>query len=237
MYNEGQLQKVKIRAFEDKKFKNPVKNLDPNPLELPVNPESYSRTMRIITSGEQAAGTQGSDPNYVLTAPEELRLEFLFDGTETIEGYSYPQKSFMPVREQIDTFLKTVYNMNGTAHKPNFLQVQWGQFVFPCLLSSLDMNYVLLQPDGEPLRVKVVATFTNFIAQEERVAVERKQSPDLTHVRQVKAGDRLDWVTFGIYKDPKFTRQIAQINGLTTLRKVKPGVELQFPPLDKTEEV
>ncbi len=66
--------------------------------------------------------------------------------------------------------------------------------------------------------------------------MKEKKSPDLTHVRSVKAGDRLDLMTNKIYNDSKYVTQIAKANGLTTIRKIKPGKDLVFPPLDKTEQ-
>ncbi len=132
--------------------------------------------------------------------------------------------------------MNTVYNMNGEIHRPHFLCVQWGEFLFPCILSNLDLNYTLFKPNGDPLRIKASATFLNYVAQQERVARERKESPDLTHVRMVKGGDRLDLMTHRIYKDPKYVTQVARANGLSSFRKINPGVELVFPPLDKTEE-
>ena len=131
--------------------------------------------------------------------------------------------------------MKAVYNMNGDIHRPHFLQVQWGKFIFPCILSNLDLTYTLFKPNGDPLRIKASATFLNYVAQKERVARERKKSPDLTHVRLVKGGDRLDLMTYKLYKDPNFVLQIAKANGLSTFREIRPGTELVFPPLDKTE--
>ncbi|MEL6813038.1 MAG: hypothetical protein AAFP76_17070, partial [Bacteroidota bacterium] len=123
--------------------------------------------------------------------------------------------------------------MNGEIHRPHFLQVQWGDFMFPCILSNLDLNYTLFKPNGDPLRIKVIATFLNYVAQKERTARERRRSPDLTHVRQVKADDRLDLMTHKIYKKSTYVTQIAWVNGLTSFRTLDAGSELTFPPLDK----
>ena len=125
--------------------------------------------------------------------------------------------------------------MNGDIHRPHFLKLKWGDGIkFQCILSNLDLNYTLFEPSGDPLRVKVTATFLNFIAQKEREARQRNRSPDLTHSRQIKAGDRLDLMTQKIYKDPAFVTQIARVNGLSTFRTLEPGKELIFPPLNKT---
>ncbi len=227
------MEKVQIRAFTDTEL---TKEVTKKPLLLPVNPESFNRTLKVELKEEQGQGSQGSNPEYVLTLPEELSFEFVFDGTGTIEGYAFADPNDKSVKKQLEIFLATVYNMDGDIHKPYYLKVQWGQLIFPCMLSNLDLNYNLFLDNGDPLRVKANATFKQYISLKKRSLDEGKKSPDLTHVRSVKAGDRLDLMTNKIYNDSKYVAQIAKANGLTTIRKIKPGKDLVFPPLDKTEQ-
>ncbi|GAA4272688.1 hypothetical protein U6A24_08035 [Aquimarina gracilis] len=247
MEDTGQLIKVSIEAFDKENFSNASKSkITPNPIFLPVNPESFTQNFKVELNLDQGQGNQSTDAKYRGTKPEELKLEFIFDGTNTIQGYNSkldknaqrdaaPEKSPLPVKDQLKIFMNTVYNMNGEIHRPHFLKVHWGDgFKFTCILSSLDLNYTLFKPNGDPLRVKASATFLNYIAQQERVAREKKKSPDLTRSRQVKAGDRLDNMTFEIYNNVKYVTQIAKANGLTSFRRITPGNELVFPPLDKT---
>lgn len=232
MENSGQLVKVLIHAYDDEEFKTKSK-LERNPISLPVNPESFTQNFKVELNQQQGQGNQGTNPDYSGTKPEELKLDFVFDGTQVIEGYKYNSDDHS-VKGQLDIFMQAVYNMNGEIHRPHFLQVQWGKFMFPCILSNLDLNYTLFKPNGDPLRIKASATFLNYVAQKERVARERKKSPDLTHVRLIKAGDRLDLMTYKIYKESNFVLQVAKANGLTTFREIQPGTEVIFPPLDKT---
>ncbi|GAA4276772.1 CIS tube protein [Aquimarina mytili] len=247
MDESGKLIKVSIEAYENEEFTKKAKS-KPNRISLPVNPESFTQNFKVKLNVQQGQGNQGTNASYEGTAPEELKLDFILDGTNTIQGYnstlkfkpdvaSLSNENSLPVKDQLKIFMNTVYNMNGEIHRPHFLKVHWGDgFKFPCILSNLDLNYTLFKPNGDPLRIKVSATFLNYIAQKERVARERKRSPDLTHVRLVKAGDRLDWMTDEIYNDPKYVMQVARANGLTTFRQIKPGRELVFPPLEKTTE-
>lgn len=235
MEDSGKLIKVLIHAYDDEEFKQ-KSELSPNPISLPVNPESFTQNFKVELNQQQGQGNQGTNPDYKGTKPEELKLDFVFDGTEIIEGYKYNGDD-PSVRSQLDIFMKTVYNMDGEIHRPHFLQVQWGKFIFPCILSNLDLNYTLFKPNGDPLRVKASTSFLNYVAQKERVARERKKSPDLTHVRLVKAGDRLDLMTYKIYKDSNYVLQVAKANGLSSFREIQPGTELVFPPLEKTSEI
>jgi hypothetical protein len=104
-----------------------------------------------------------------------------------------------------------------------------------CVLTNLDINYTLFNADGSPLRVRITANFLQYLAPETRAKKERNSSPDLTHQRVVKAGDRLDLLVFNIYDDPKYFLQVARKNELTSVRSLRPGQELFFYPFDKSE--
>ena len=64
-------------------------DISPNPISLPVNPESFTQNFKVEINQQQGQGNQGTNPDYKGTKPEELKLEFVFDGTEVIEGYKY----------------------------------------------------------------------------------------------------------------------------------------------------
>jgi phage tail protein X len=199
---------------------------------LPINPEQYAEKRQLKYDQEQGIGNQFNDPKYGATGPEELKLDFIFDNTGAIEGNMLQGTK---VNVQVQDFLSTVYLMEDGIHKPKFLKIQWGRYLtFPCVLTALDINYILFNREGEPLRAKVSATFLNFVEQEKRVRMEAKNSPDLTHVRTVKQGDRLDWITYKEYGDPQYALQVAKANGLSTFRKLTTGANLILPPFART---
>ncbi len=114
--------------------------------------------------------------------------------------------------------------------------VLWGSEIrFRGVLTNLDVNHTLFNTKGEPLRVKLSATFMDYKTRAERIAEDKPQSPDLTHYRKVKDGDRLDLLTFRIYNDPKYLLQVGKANSLSTIRSVRPGAELFFPPFEKKQ--
>jgi Contractile injection system tube protein len=230
------LSKVKIEARNDKAMRGSVVKT----FELPVNPESYTQNYKVEYNTQRGQGNQGTAPRFNSTAPEELRLDFFFDGTQTIENYGNKtageKQKYESVQDELKDFLDTVYLMEGEIHRPRFLQITWGTLLFSCILKNLDINYTLFKADGKPLRVKIAATFLNYIAQEERVAREKKKSPDLTRIRNAKQGERLDLMTSEVYNTPQYVLQIAKANNLSSIRQLKQGQELRFPPLDKTEK-
>jgi hypothetical protein len=233
--SDSSLRKLVIKSFANRDFtgEDPARQF-----ATPINPESFSQTFKVNVDARTSHGNHGSEAKYTSTAPEQLRLEFILDGTKTMEGYGGDNKEYInkPVHDQLADLKKCVYDMDGNIHRPRFLIVHWGSEIdFRCVLSNLELNFTLFKPDGKPLRVKVNATFLAHKSREELEAEAKKRSPDLTHQRTVKQGDRLDLMTFGIYNDPKYFLQVGKVNALTTIRKINPGNELFFPPFDKNE--
>lgn len=226
------LQKLSIRSFNNRDFTDEDKG---RAFLAPINPESFTKNYKIEHEVKQATGGKSTEVKFKSTAPEELRLEFILDGTGTMEGYVEEYKK-LTVHEQLDKFMQCAYDLKDKIHRPHFLIIYWGSEIdFRCVLSNLDINFTLFNPDGTPLRAKLTATFLNFIAKEERLARDKKSSPDLTHYRKVQQGDRLDLLTFSIYNDPKYLLQVGKANALSSIRNIKAGKELHFPPFDKNE--
>jgi len=145
------------------------------------------------------------------------------------------------VTQKVQDLLQLIYVMNPDTHKPNFLRLLWGDFSFGnssgfnCLLKDLQINYTLFSPEGKPLRAKLSATFMRYVEPELRVREEGKNSPDVTHLRKVKAGDTLPLMTYDIYRDPTYYLQVAKVNGLVNFRRLKNNQDLRFPPLLEAE--
>jgi hypothetical protein len=229
--SDGQLTKLEIKAFTDKKLTRPA---SPASFVVPVNPESFARSLKIKQEEKAAQGNQGTDPKYAGTEPEEIKLEFTLDGTNTIEGYEASHQG-KPVAQQLEELMQTVYYMNGATHRPHYLRAVWGKlFTFDCVLTSLDVNYTLFEANGAPLRAKVSLSLKSFVEQEKRTRQEDKQSPDLTHVRTLNAGDSLPLMAYQLYGSKQLYLQAARANDLTSFRNLPAGLELVFPPINKT---
>lgn len=235
MSDRKKLEKLVIRSFENRDFsgEDPAKKFT-----TPINPESFTQSFKVNADTSQGHGNPGTEAKYKSTEPEQLRLEFVLDGTKTMEGYGGDNKDYISkkVHDQLDDLMKCVYNFDGKIHRPRFLIVHWGsEMDFKCVLSNLDLNYTLFEPDGSPLRVKVNATFLAHKSREQLLAESRASSPDLTHYRKVNQGDRLDLLSNEIYNDPKYLMQLGKVNNLVTIRRIKAGSDLYFPPFDKNE--
>ena len=78
------------------------------------------------------------------------------------------------------------------------------------------------------------ASFKEFNEDERRVAEENSNSPDLTHLRQVKTGDHLPLMVHKIYGDKKYYLEVARSNNLTSVRNLEEGQNIILPPLRKS---
>jgi hypothetical protein len=235
MTDRKKLEKLLILSYSDRQFKHEQPDLK---FVTPINPETFTKNYKVSVDTQKGHGNEGTEVKYRSTAPEELRLEFVLDGTQTMEGYVGKTNDYKskPVADQLNDFLKCVYRQGGAIHRPNFLIVMWGSEInFRCVLSNLDINYTLFEPDGSPVRVKINATFLRHKSREEILAESKLSSPDLTHYRKATQGDRLDSLSFTIYNDSSFFQQIGFINSLTNIRNLKAGIQLSFPPLSKND--
>ena len=105
------------------------------------------------------------------------------------------------------------------------------------MLLRADITYKLFNADGTPLRAVMEATFSENRDDATRVAESNDSSPDLTHVRTVKAGDTLPLLAHKIYGDSAYYLEVARINRVDNFRQLVPGQKLIFPPIEKTANV
>lgn len=226
------LAKLIIHSFEKNDFKKEDKSLT---FTTPINPETFTKTSHIELDSSTGHGQPGTDPKYKSTAPEELKIDFVLDGTQTMEGYVDKYKK-MEVADQIKSFTNCVYKYEGKIHRPRFLIVHWGsELKFPSVLSHMEISYSLFNPNGNPLRAKISATFMKYESTVAVAAAARMSSPDLTHQRVVMLGDRLDLMTFNIYDDTGYVLQVANFNSLSSIRNLSPGKTIFFPPINKND--
>lgn len=56
-------------------------------------------------------------------------------------------------------------------------------------------------------------------------------SPDMSHLVTMRAGDTLPLLCKRIYSDPAYYMEVARVNRLVNFRNLLPGSVLRFPPL------
>ena len=231
----GELKKMKLTGYSKNTFQ--VADQTGETYTAVVNPETYTLNYEIRSNNEQAPGTSGNQSNFLSAAPQKLEFEFLFDGTgalvSNIIATPHSIGNQKTVDEQLKQFQRTIFDFRGAIHQPSFVLLQWGTLEFKCKVETIQITYKLFKPDGTPLRAIARVTFTNEIADEERVAQEDANSPDLTHIRTIHEGDTLPLLCYDIYGDATLYREVVRVNRLINFRKLKVGQQIFFPPIEK----
>ncbi|MFZ3088484.1 MAG: hypothetical protein WA123_10520 [Methylotenera sp.] len=228
---KGEVEKMLILAFTDsKKAEMPSKDKAYASFEALINPETYTLDYKLKFSKEgQGQGSSGKQLKYEYTEPEEMTFEFLFDNTGIIDGK--PRDS---VVEDIKKFKQVLLEYKGDSHEPPHLALVWGEnSIFKGRATEVSLTYKLFKPDGTPIRAVAKVKFKSSIEELKRAAKEDKKSPDLTHIRKIKAGDTLPLMCYEIYGDPKYYLSVAAANHLNNFRTLTPGMDIVFPPIEK----
>lgn len=223
----GELEKMQIFAYND-----PVLGRDSQvgePFTAMINPESYSIEAKMEFNDSQAQGTSGNQPRFELKLPEEMSFEFLFDNTGIIDG-----KPRADIGQELQDFSTFLIGYDGETHEPKFFKLAWGTLIFKGRCTGILITYKLFNPNGAPIRAVCKVTFKEFKEENLRVAEENAQSPDLMHVRVVKAGDTLPLLCHRIYGDARYYLEVARANGLANFRRLAPGQQLFFPPFERS---
>jgi hypothetical protein len=222
MDDRGTLERMIIDAYTQPDFSGtPVGRF-----EAYVNPNELTIAYEIEYDQAQGSGTTKSRMNFKKVKPGDLSLTFFLDGTG---ANGRP----LDVQKKVDEF-QTVTGYNGNIHRPNYLKIGWGTLtVKRCVLKSASIAYKMFRPDGVPLRALITAAFVDSEDDQTRVALSQDQSPDLMHVRLIKAGDSLPRLCNEIYGDPRLYLAVAAANGLDAFRSLAAGSRVFFPPLEK----
>ncbi len=228
----GSLEKMLVIAYQKSDFTSEVGRYT-----VFINPASYSHQFNVVYNDVQAQGSSGGSPDFNRIPSDRVELELVFDGTGVVPS---PLPGLLPfmgdgIAEQVAAFKKLVFTYNGDIHSPNYLKLSWGTFLFKCRMARLSLTYTLFKPDGTPLRAKAKGLFLGYNDEVELALQARMSSPDLTHVRTVKAGDTLPLMCFRIYGTSALYLQVAKANGLSDFRQLTIGSQLVFPPLKETQ--
>jgi nucleoid-associated protein YgaU len=225
--NLFKLEKLKIKAYPNNKRADAECI---GTFEAMFNPTSFHQKYEIQYGKNQGFNSTGKKVNYARSKPTDLSLKLLLDGMGVHE-MGILQLRQKKVAQRVEEFLKLTFRMNGKIHEPNYLVVEWGDLIFSCRLGSVDINYTSFDRDGTALRAELDVSLIADQSVKKRMAIENKNSPDLTHSRIVKSGDTLPLLSKEIYGDSSYYLRVAQVNNLDNFRNLQAGQEIFFPPL------
>lgn len=227
----AKLEKLKITAYRVVERKRSARI---GSFQLMFNPESIQRSFSSNFRQKQAINSSGKEAIYMFSQPHELNMTLIIDSTAIANvSASGLAASAIPldIIKEVDKFKKLTYDMNGKIHEPNFLKLSWTGLDFNCRLKSFAVTYSNYKDNGRPIRAEIDATFIHEEPQKTRKKLEGKSSPDLTHKRVVRDGDKLPLLTKEIYGNADHYLMVARFNGLNNFRELKTGQVLYFPPI------
>lgn len=221
--SDGTLEKLLVRAYSAPDY---AESSLIDTFESYVNPNEITVAYEMEYDSAQGSGTTGSRMDFKKVKPGDMSLAFFLDGTGA-NGVK------IDVQTQVEKF-QTVTGYNGDIHRPNYLKIAWGTIqIKRCVLKSASIAYKLFKADGTPLRATISATFVDAVEDQTRVALAQDSSPDLTHVRVLRAGETLAGVCQQIYGDPALYLKVARANQFDSVRRLPAGTRVRFPPLQK----
>ena len=246
----GVVPKVKIESFKKMNFTESL-----GKITLPLVTNEGIKQKYEIKWGEEkkttAAGESASVNLFERYGTEPLEIETVVDATgvyrvkpeegDALGKINYDKPN---IEEYISEMRRLLYGFDAGIHQPPYITLTWGKIfaasgsaatgaiagVFKGVLSSMEISYELFSSEGKPIRAKVSLKFLPFT---DPKAKPPGNSPDLTHIIEVKPGDNLAKLCNKVYESPDYYHQVAQINGLASAYAIRPGMKLMFPPLDK----
>jgi nucleoid-associated protein YgaU len=223
------LEKLKIFAFSDAKRKSAI---DGSPFEAMFNPQTLSLTRTNTFAHGKATGGGTQSATFVRSAPSDLSVDLLLDGTG-VDAMGLTNLFSKPktVQEQVDGFMALAYRPLSDTHEPSYLKVQWGKLTFECRLIGATVKYTSFDRDGSALRAELNLTLTADGDRVKQQSLAALTSPDVSHARLVRGGDTLPLMTQQVYGSTAPTVGVARANRLNHIRGLAPGQTLIFPPL------
>lgn len=217
------LVKMTLTAYKDGKF---TTDAGCPPYVVMINPESVKHGRTIEYSTEQAADSNKAAAKYQNSPAATLSFELVLDCTGVVDSKRVDMETEMKRLEVV------IYQYNGNIHRPNFVQISWCKDkLFKGVLTNFETTYTLFKPNGAPLRAKLSLEFEGYTDPYVTAAINGNNSPDMTHLVDVVAGDTLGNLSQRIYDSADFTVQLAQFNGLDKFRQLPTARQLTFPPL------
>lgn len=225
----GKLTKLQLIAYSDNEFKDATGEV----FTTLINPEKIVFNKKISYKEDIPPGSNEGPLIFDKVEIPELDLEFLFDGTGVIQNLETAGNSTKTVQNQLDDFENILIKYEGDTHQIKYIKVLWGDILFKGVVTEISVEHKLFSNNGSPLRSTAKVKFKSSTNEILAAIKANKKSPDLTHLRMVVEGDTLPALSNKVYGDSKYYLEVAKANKLTNFRKLIPGQQLSFPPIEK----
>ena len=199
------------------------------------NPEKYSVNKAVQYAEIGIPGLDEPVLQFIRGQNEKVTLDLFFDTTE---------QGMVDNVTDVRKLTVDVYNLlkvDPETHAPPRFRIEWGtgMSLFGqghtsslCVMESMNEEFTLFAPTGEPLRAKLTVTIRMAATVELQFQENPLHSPDRTTVMMVVRGQRISDIAYQQYGDPTQWRAIADANtSITNPRFLDPGTSLIVPSL------
>lgn len=194
--------------------------------EAKINPDNIKTRRSLLFNTDNRANTGYDIQQYQGYGSIELEIKLV------LTDYDGNRPDSKTVKAQVDDLMKATYDYVGGIHKAPYVTVQWGsEFKFLGHLKDMSIEYQTFNSDGSSHHAEVELLFVNHISSIANAHQQNRNSPDMSHMKLIKDGDKIPLICDEIYDDPTYYIQIADLNSLTNFRSIPAGKRILFPPL------
>ena len=184
------------------------------------NPKEFSIQKSVQWEPHKAPGLDLPEQEFTSGNPAVLSVELFFD--------TYEAKT--DVHEHTDQ-IQNLTLVNSDKHRPPMVMFSWGKVKFKGVVESLTLRYTMFLSDGKACRATAAITIKEAKTAKEQLEKNPRNSPDHTKRRIMKMGETLALIAHEEYDDPAEWRRIADANGISDPKDVRPGMVLTLPPI------
>jgi Contractile injection system tube protein/LysM domain len=199
------------------------------------NPEKYSVNKSVQYAEIGIPGLDEPVLQFIRGQNEKVTLDLFFDTTE--QGMVDNVEDVRDLTLDVYTLLKA----DPETHAPPRFTIEWGtaRSLFGqgytsslCVMESMNEEFTLFAPTGEPLRAKLTVTIRMAASVDLQFQENPRNSPDRTKIVMVVRGQRISDIAYQQYGDPTQWRAIADANPtITNPRFLDAGTTLTVPSL------
>lgn len=226
---------ITFESYSDAEFNTKVGSW-----EGKFNPSTIQYESKVEYFEDVPIGAAGIDVRFKRMPPSKLAFSIMLDNFDADSSSAYlallgtPSLfSTDPIITQATNLKNTIYNMNSSTHQPNYVRMQFGDNTFYGRAVKFDVKYTEFKTNGEATRANIDLAFTGTKSKKLSASELQLNSPDMTHAYTVKEGDTLTMLAVKYYDNPNMFIELARVNKLNSLRRLKPGMTLLIPPLQK----
>ena len=219
----GKIAKLMIRGYENS-AEFTQQNKPVAEFEAMFNSESFNVNNCFKFDDSQADSETGAEQKFKLVKPREFSFEFLTDAT----GAAGETRD---VDEQFAQF-KKVTGFSGKVHRPHFLSMTWGTFSIRCVLKKVEYKRTLFSNEAKPVRGVIMATFSEYKTPKQQEAENPGWKSRLLKLVTNIGVESLAMIAYQNYGDVDKYLDIAQRNGLNSLKEIPQVDRLELPAVD-----